>query len=97
MADYSSITLQYNKGSDATPDWSGTAIAQSGSGGANEVRFAKSGTGATATTPSASWPLATKPGSGIAVYDQAFAFTTDTSGVQTVYTGDNTVGRVFRL
>lgn len=97
MSDYSSITLAYNSGTDASPSWTGTALAQSGSAGANEVRFAKSGTGATTSTASASWPLATKPSSGTDVYNQAYAFTTDTSGTLTTYTGDNTVANMFRI
>src|SRR5690348_11583178 len=96
MADFSTFNLQYNKGSDGTPDWSGTAIAFGGVSGANEIRFVNSGLGATTSTASASWPLVTKPSSGTATFGQAYAFTADTTGFLTTYTGDNTVARMFR-
>lgn len=38
----------------------------------------------------------TKPASGTATFNQAWAFTADTTGLQSTYTGDNTVGRVLR-
>lgn len=62
-----------------------------------EVRFTNSGLGATTSTSSASWPLVTKPTSGSATYNQAYAFSADTTGLLTVYTGDNSVARVFRF
>ena len=96
MADFTTFNLQYNKGSDATPDWTGTAIAFGGSAGANEMRLVNSGLGAGAATASASWPLITKPGSGTATVGQMWAFSADTTGLQTTYTGDNTVARVVR-
>ena len=61
-----------------------------------EVRFVNAGLGATGSTASASWPLVTKPSSGTATFAQAWAFSADTTGLQTVYTGDNTVARVLR-
>ncbi len=97
MSDFTTFTVQYNTGTDASPNWTGTAIAPGGSSGANEIRFAPTGGGQTGSTSSASWPLATKPGSGTSVFQEAWAFTTDTSGSKTNYTGDNTVGLVFRF
>ena len=44
MADYA-VTLEYNKGSDGTPDWTGTALSTDGTSGANELRWCKAGDG----------------------------------------------------
>lgn len=100
ISDYTNFNVQYNSttdgGTDASPVWTGTAITFAGSSGANEIRFAPTGGGQTTSTPSASWPLATKPPSGTAVFQEAWAFVTDTGGKKTTYTGDNTVARVFR-
>jgi hypothetical protein len=89
MADYTTFNVEWNKGSDATPDWTGTALAFGGSAGANEFRFAPTG--------GASWPSATKPASGTAVFQEGWSFTADTTGLKTTYTGDNTVARVLRF
>lgn len=100
MADFTTLRLQYNRsdtGNDASPVWTGTAIAAGGTSGANELRFAPTGGGQTTSTASASWPLATKPGSGTAVFQEMWAFTADTTGLKTIYTGDNTVSRVLRF
>lgn len=95
MADYSTINVQYNTGTDLSPTWTGTAIALSGSAGANEFRMANSG--ATTTTSSASWPYCAKPTSGTSAISQLWAFTADTTGNQVAtYTGDNTKARVLR-
>lgn len=98
MADYSSITLEYNTGTDAAPTWTGTALTPAGSGGANELRMAMSGTGATTTTASASWPFMNKPTSGTSVVSQIWAFSTNTSGSQVAtYDGTNGKANVFRF
>lgn len=97
MADFTTLNVQYNTNTDASPTWTNTAIAFGGSSGANEIRFVNSGLGATGATGSASWPLVTKPASGTAVFNQAWAFSADTSGLQTSYSGDNTVARMFRF
>jgi hypothetical protein len=97
MADYGTITTQYNTGTDASPTWTGTAIALSGSSGANEFRMAKSGGSQNGTTPSASWPYMALPASGVSVVDQLWAFTTNTSGSQVAtYDGTNGKARVLR-
>ena len=94
MSDYSTIQLDYNTGTDASPTWTGTAIAFGGSSGANELRFANSGGGS--SIGSASWPLMTRPGSTQSVA-QLWAFTADTTGSQVAtYTGDNTKANVLR-
>ncbi len=98
MADYTSISIQYNTGTDASPTWTGTAIAQGGTSGANELRMAQSGGGQTGSTPSASWPYMNKPTSGTQAVTQLWAFTADTTGNQiATYTGDNTKARVLRF
>lgn len=95
MADYSSITVGYNTGTDASPTWTGTALAMSGTSGANELRMALSG--ATGSTTSANWPYMAKPTSGTQAVTQVWAFTTDGAGSQVAtYTGDNTKANVFR-
>jgi hypothetical protein len=97
MADFSSVSLGYNTGTDALPTWTGTALALSGSSGANELRMALSGTGASTSTASASWPYMNRPASGTSTVNQLWAFTADTTGNQiTTYTGDNTKANVLR-
>lgn len=65
-----------------------TAIAFGGSSGANELRFATSGSGGTG---SASWGYVTRPSSGVAAVAQLWAFTADTTGNQIVaYDGSRT-------
>lgn len=96
MPDFTTFNLQFNKGTDASPDWTGNAVPFGGSAGANEGRFVSSGLGATGGTSSAAWPLTTKPPTGTGVYNQWWAFSADTTGVQSVYTGDNTIARVMR-
>lgn len=97
MADYGTINTQYNTGTDASPTWTGTAIALSGSSGANEFRMAKSGGGQSGSTPSASWPYMALPASGASVVDQLWAFSTNTSGSQVAtYDGTNGKARVLR-
>lgn len=67
--------------SDASPTWTGVAFG--GSSGANEIRFVQSTSSpaATTSTASASWPLSTRP-AAVAVINQAWAFTADTTGSQ---------------
>lgn len=87
--------MQYNTGSDNTPTWSGTAIALSGSAGANEFRMAITGGGT--SIASASWPFMSKPTSGTTAVTSLYAYTSDTVGSQVAtYTGDNTKARVLR-
>ena len=92
MADYGTIALEINTGTDASPVW-GNAIALSGSGGNNQMRL---GTG-TGATGNASWPYLARPTAGTSAISQLWAFTADTTGVQcTGYTGDNTKANVLR-
>lgn len=97
MADYTTINLQYNTGTDASPTWTGTAIALSGSAGANELRMALSSGSQTGSTSSANWPYMSRPTSGTSAINQLWAFTADTTGNQiATYTGDNTKANVVR-
>jgi hypothetical protein len=98
MADYGTITTDYNKSSasDASPDWTGTTIALSGTSGANEFRLALSSGSQTTSTASASWPYMALPLSSTTVVDRVYAFSTNTSGIQTIYDGTNGKARVFR-
>lgn len=96
MSDFTTFNLQYNTGTDASPTWTGTAIAFSGSAGANELRFAPA-SGATTTTASASWPYVTRPASGTAVVPQLWAFVSDAVGLQVAtYDGAKTNANVLR-
>jgi hypothetical protein len=98
LSDYTSITIGYNTGTDAAPTWTGTALAFGGTAGANELRFADTGTGATTTTPSASWPATTRPASGVAAVRQLWAFVSDAVGLQVAtYDGTNAKANVLRL
>jgi hypothetical protein len=96
VSDYSTITTDYNTGTDATPVWTGTTISLSGSAGANEFRMALSTGSQTTSTPSASWPYMALPVSGTTTVNQLWAFSTNTSGLQTIYSGTNSVARVLR-
>lgn len=92
MSDYTTINLQYNTGSDASPTWTGTAIAFNTAN--NELRWANSG--ASTSTASANWPFITRGASNAAV-TQLWAFTADTTGSQiATYTGDNAKNNVLR-
>jgi len=95
ISDYTTINMQYNTGSDASTTFTGTAIALSGSAGANELRMAITGGGT--SIASASWPYMAKPTSGTTAVTSLYAYTTNTSGSQVAtYTGDNTKARVLR-
>lgn len=97
MSDYTTINLQYNTGTDASPTFTGTAIALSGSAGANELRMAMSSGSQNGSTSSANWPYMTRPASGVSAVNQLWAFTADTTGNQiSTYTGDNTKANVLR-
>lgn len=99
MADFTAgtgFTLSYQSGAgtDASPVWSGTTLQFGGSAGSNELRWATSG--ATTTTPSASWPFITRIGSTFNVV-QMWAFVSDAVGLQvSTYTGTNANANVFR-
>jgi hypothetical protein len=79
LADFAATTglvLQINTGTNASPTW--TSLNNSGSGGANELRFNdQSNQGSTA---SASWPYMTRPASTQTVSYQ-YAFTADTTSL----------------
>jgi hypothetical protein len=96
MADYT-VSVDYNKGTDAVPDWTGATITNAGTGGAMEMRTALSSGSQTTTTPSASWPYINLPVSGSQVLDRVYAFNTNTTGIQVAtYDGTNGKARVFR-
>lgn len=97
MADYTTINLQYQSGAgtDASPVWTGTAIALSGTSGANELRMVTTGGGT--SIASASWPFMARPTSGTSAVTSLYAYTSDSVGLLvTTYTGDNTKARVLR-
>lgn len=95
MADYV-VTMDYNKGTDASVDWTGTTIAAGGSAGANEFRWCNTGDGA-AGTASASWPKFRRLASTGAV-PELWAFSADTTGIKVAtYDGNKTFARVLRL
>lgn len=96
MSDFTTFNLQYNTNTDASPTWTGTAIAFGGTSGANELRFGpSSGTGG--SIASASWPYVTRPNSSTAVVPQLWAFTADTTGSQVAtYDGAKTNANVLR-
>ncbi len=97
MADFTTVTIDYNKGTDGTPDWTGTTIAFGGTSGANEFRFQRTGGGGTTTTASASWPNIIKPGATAAV-EEMYAFSADATGIKvTTYDGGRTFARVLRF
>jgi hypothetical protein len=96
VSDFTTIGMEYNTGTDASPTY-GTALALSGTSGANELRMALSTGGATGSTASGAWPFMAKPVSGTAVVDQLWAFTANTTGSQiATYDGTNTKARVLR-
>ena len=73
MSDFTSITLEMNTGSNASPTWTNVL-------GANkELRWFTSNS-AGLSTASASWPYATRPGSTSGV-DYAYAYTADATGL----------------
>jgi len=95
MADYTA-TIEYNKGNDTTPDWTGTAIATGGVSGANELRWTKAGDGG-ASTASASWPKFRRLAS-VGAVDELWAFSADTTGLKVAtYDGSRTFARVLRF
>lgn len=95
MADYTT-TIEYNKGNDTTPDWTGTAIAVNGSSGANELRWTKNGDGG-ASTSSANWPKFRRLAS-VGAVDELWAFSADTTGLEVAtYDGSRTFARVLRF
>src|SRR3954469_24897711 len=97
MSDYTSITVQGNTGSDASPTW-GTAISFGGTSGANEKRFITAGSGGGTTIPSASWAASTRPLSSTAAVDECYIYTSDASGYKVAtYNGGRTNSLVFRL
>jgi hypothetical protein len=90
LADFAATTglvLQLNTGTNAAPTW--TTLANSGTGGANELRFSDLNTqGATA---SASWPYATRPGAtSAATFQYQYAFSADTVSLGYLGAGANT-------
>ena len=96
MSDFTTLNLNYNTNTDASPTFTGTALAFGGSAGANELRWGPS-SGTSGSTASASWPYVTRPTSGTATVPQLWAFTADTTGNQVLtYTGSNANAKVLR-
>lgn len=73
MADFTSLTLELNTGTNGTPTW--TSVLGSG----RSLRWFTSDS-AGLSTPSASWPFATRPASVQGV-DYAYAYTADATGL----------------
>lgn len=97
MADYGTISTDYNKGTDASPDWTGSTISLSGTSGANEFRMALSAGSQGSSTSSADWPYMPLPSSGTTTVNQLWAAKTDTSSIQVAtYDGTNGNARVLR-
>jgi len=95
MSDATTVSVAYNKGTDASPDFTGTEIALLGTSGANEFRWCASGAGGVSTS-SANWPGYPRPGSTGAV-PECWAFSTNTSGIKVAtYDGTNAKANVFR-
>src|SRR5678815_783286 len=77
MADFTTLRLEGNTGTQGTPVW--TTVPATGAGTGQEIRFSDVSTaGALA---SASWPFVTRPTSGTAGIDYAYVFTADTTSL----------------
>jgi hypothetical protein len=74
MADFTSLVLAANTGTQSTPTW--TNITGAGS----EVRWSDVGTGLLSTA-SASWPTVVRPTSGTLLIPYTYAFTADATGL----------------
>lgn len=72
MADFTSLTLDMNTGTQATPVWTSVL------GASKELRFADIST-VGGTTASASWPYSTRPAATAGV-DYAYAYPADATG-----------------
>jgi hypothetical protein len=88
MADFTVLTFDANDGNNGTPNW----VNVLGTPPAKELRFSDSS--AQANVASASWPYTTRPASGTAGVDYAYAFTADTTG-QGVDSGATSVPAAF--
>lgn len=96
ISDFTTIRLQFNSNTDASPTWTGNNISFGGSAGANQIRWCAASAGGASTT-SANWPLYTRPGSTTAVAE-CWCFATDGSGVKVAtYDGGRTNSNVFRI
>ena len=85
MANFTTIQLDCNTGTNASPTW--TAIAAGGSAGANEVRWSSTGTGLL-STGNAAWPADNRPASTQQIL-YCYAFTADTTGLGFIGTASN--------
>ena len=94
MADYTTVQIGFNEGTDGAADWTGNAIAFGGTAGANELRWQRTGGGGVGSTASASWPNIVKPGATAAV-EEMWAFTANTTGLKVNY--DGTIGPTLSL
>lgn len=72
MSDFTTIGLDANTGTQATPTWTSLA------GASHELRWSDVST--QDNVASASWPYTTRPTSGTAGVDYAYAFTADATG-----------------
>src|SRR2546430_9988096 len=96
MADFTTINVKYNTGTDASPTWTSTALAFGGSAGANELRWCNTSGGA-AGTSSANWPYFTRPAAGTIAVPEMWAFTADTTGLKVAtYDGNKTFANVLQ-
>jgi hypothetical protein len=77
MANFTTIQLDPNTGTQGSPVWT-NVIAASGSAGANEIRWSSTGAGLT-STGNAAWPADSRPASTQQIA-YTYAFTADTTG-----------------
>lgn len=86
VADFTTVTIDYNTGTDAASVWTGATITFAGTAGANEFRWQRTGGGGVAGTASAAWPNIIKPGAN-AVVEEMWAFKSDAVGLKINYDG----------
>lgn len=83
MPDFTSLRLQVNTGSQASPTWTDVPAYTAGAG--QELRWSDTATGLR-TTGNAAWPYVTRPGTTQGV-DYLYVFTADTTGLGVVGSG----------
>jgi hypothetical protein len=86
VADFTTLNLRVNTGTQASPVW--TAVPAWGAGTGQELRFSDlSNQGSTA---SASWPFTTRPTSGTSGVDYLYVFSADTTSLGAQGTSSST-------
>jgi hypothetical protein len=77
VADFTSLVLKANTGTNGSPVW--TTVPATGAGTGQELRFSDSS--AQGSVASASWPAVTRPTSSTAGVDYLYVFTADTTSL----------------